>query len=81
MYQFANETYFDEKAFSNEGTGEKSLTRLLKSPGLLVSASAVPSSHKKNSFSKTEFLSSDPSELCDRLSFFLQKNEAEIILT
>ena len=40
---------------------------MLKSPGLLVSASGV---------SKTIFLISDPNEICDRLGFLLQEKQA-----
>ena len=43
------------------------LIKLLKSPGLMVSASGV---------SKTIFLSSDPDELCDRLNLLLQEKQA-----
>ena len=41
---------FDVKATSNKSTRERTLIKLLKSPGLMVSASVV---------SKTIFLSSD----------------------
>ena len=47
----------------------KSLIKLPKSPGLLVSASGV---------SKTIILSSDPDELCDRLKLLLQEKHAGI---
>ena len=57
MYDFAEEMNFDLKAQGNKSTRDKTLIKLLKSPGLTVSASGV---------SKTKFLSSDPDELCDR---------------
>ena len=54
MYDFAKEMHFDMKAVGNKSTRDRTLINLLKSPGLLVSASGV---------SKTKFLSSDPNEL------------------
>ena len=45
MFEFANEMYFDEKALGNKSTRDKSLIRLLKSPGIMVSAAGVSSSH------------------------------------
>ena len=38
----------------------------------MISGSGVSSSHKKKSFSKTKFSSSDPNELCDRLNLLLE---------
>ena len=58
---------FDSKAQGNKSTRDRTLIKLLKSPGLMVSASGV---------SKTIFLSSDPNELCDRLKLLLQKKHA-----
>ena len=58
MYDFAKEMHFDLKAQGNKSTRYRTLIKLLKSPGSMVSASGV---------SKTIFLSSDPNELCDRL--------------
>ena len=57
MYDFAEEMHFDTKAQGNKSTRDRTLIKLLKSPGLMVSASGV---------SKTIFLSSDPNEFCDR---------------
>ena len=54
MYHFAKEMNFDLKAQGNKSTRDRTLIKLLKSPGLMVSASDV---------SKTIFLSSDPDEL------------------
>ena len=71
MYDFAKEMNFHTKASGNKTTRDRTLIKLLKSPGLMVSASSV---------SKTIFLSSDPDELCNRLKLLLQKNKPEIIL-
>ena len=51
MYDFAKEMNFDQKVIGKKSTRDKTLIKLLKSPGLMVSASGV---------SKTIFLSSDP---------------------
>ena len=67
MYDFAKETKFDLKAKGNKSTRDCTLKKLLKSPGLRVSASGV---------SKTIFLSSDPDELCNRLKLLLQQIQA-----
>ena len=67
MNDFAKEMNFDTKARSNKSTGDRVLIKLLKSPGLMVSASGV---------SKTIFLSSDPDELCIRLNLLLQEKHA-----
>ena len=63
MYDFAKEMSFDAKAQGNKSTRDRTLIKLLKSPGLTVSVSGI---------SKTRFLSSDPDELCDRLKLLLQ---------
>ena len=67
MYDFAKEKNFDAKALSNKSTRDRTLIKLLKSPGVMVSASGV---------SKTIFLSSDPDELCNRLNLLLQEKHA-----
>ena len=67
MYDFAKETHFDQKALGKKSTRDRTLIKLLKSPGLMVSASGV---------SKTIFLSSDPNEICDRLKLLLQEKHA-----
>ena len=64
MYDFAKEMHFDVKKIGNKSTRDRTLTKLLKSPGLMVSASGV---------SKTIILSSDPDELCERLKLLLQE--------
>ena len=71
MYNFAKEKNFDTKALGKKSTRDRTLIKLLKSPGLMVSASSV---------SKTIFLSSDPDELCDRIKLLLQEKKPEIIL-
>ena len=67
MYHFAKEMNFDLKAQGKKSTRDRTLIKLLKSPGLMVSASGI---------SKTIFLSSDPDELCDRLKLLLQEKQA-----
>ena len=67
MYDFANEMNFDQKAIGKKSTRDKTLLKLLKSPGLMVSASGV---------SKTIFLSSDPDEICNRLKLLLKEIHA-----
>ena len=67
MYDFAKEMHFDMKAAGNKSVRDRTLINLLKSPGLIVSASGV---------SKTIFLSSDPDELCNRLKLLLQEKHA-----
>ena len=74
MYDFAKEMHFDVKKIGNNSTRDRTLIKLLKSPGLMVSASGV---------SKTIFLSSDPDELCARLKLLLHEihagNNSDII--
>ena len=74
MYDFAKEMHFDERNIGNKSIRDRKLTKLLNSPGLMVSASVV---------SKTIILSSDPNELCDRLKLLLQEkhpgNNSDII--
>ena len=54
--------YQGNKSFCN-----RTLVKLLKSPGLVVSASG---------FSKTIFLTSDPDEICRRLKLLRQEKRA-----
>ena len=74
MYEFAKEMNFDTKAQGNKSTRDRTLTKILNSPRLMVSASRV---------SKTIFLSSDADELCERLKLLLQekyaRNNSDII--
>ena len=41
MYDFAKEMNFDTKALGNKSTGDRTLIKLLKSPGLMAFASGV----------------------------------------
>ena len=56
--------YFDVEAPGNKSTRVRSLVRLLKSPGVMISASG---------FSNTIFLSSNPNELCNRVKLLIQE--------
>ena len=47
MFEFAKEMYFDVKAPSNKSTRVRSLIKLLKSQGRLVSVSSISSSQKE----------------------------------
>ena len=67
MYDLAKEMNFDLKAVGKKSTRDRTLIKLLKSPGIMASAAGV---------SKTIFLSSDPDELCDRLKLLLQERHA-----
>ena len=67
MHDFAKEMNFATKAQGNKSTRDRTLIKLPKSPGLMVSASDV---------SKTKFLSSDPDEVCNRLKLLLQEKHA-----
>ena len=70
MHDFAKEMHFDLKAVGNKSTRDRTLIKLLKSPGLMVSASGV---------SNTIFLSSDPDEFCNRLKLLLQEKHVRIL--
>ena len=67
MLDFATENNFDEKTLDNKITRDKSLTGLLKSL-------AIMAGHLKQS--NTIWLSSDPSERCDRLKVLSQEKQA-----
>ena len=67
MYDFAKEMNFDLKAPSNKSTRDRTLIKLIKSPGLMVSASRV---------SKTIILSTNPNELRDRVKLLIQEKQA-----
>ena len=58
---------FDERGQSRKSTRDRTLRKLHKSPGVMVSASGV---------STTIFLPSDPDELCDRLKLLGQEKKA-----
>ena len=66
MYAFAKEMNFDVKVLGRYSTRDSTLIKILKSPGLMVSASGFP---------KTLFLSSDPDELCDRIKLIVQEKQ------
>ena len=66
-YDFAEEMNFNTKAIGNKSTRDRTLIKLVKSLGLMVSASGVL---------KTIFLSSDPDEFCKRLKLLLQEKQA-----
>ena len=72
MYDFAKKMNFDLNAQGNKSTRDTTLIKMLKSPGLIVSASGV---------SKTIFSSPDPNELCNRLTLLLQEKKLVIFLT
>ena len=61
---FAKEMNFDLKSVGNKSTRDRTLIKLLKPQGLMVSASGV---------SKTIFLSSDSDEICNRIKLLLQE--------
>ena len=67
MYDFVKEMNFDTKAKGNKSSRDRTLIKLPKSPGLMVSGSGV---------SKTIFLSSDPNELSNRIKLLLQEKHA-----
>ena len=66
MYDFTKEMHFDTSGLRRKSTRHRTLIGLLKSPGLMVSASGI----------STIILSSDPNELCDRLKLLLQEKHA-----
>ena len=66
MIEFAKQIYFDGKALGINSPGDKSPTRLLKSPA--VKAPAI----------STMFLPENPNELCDRLKLLLQDKQAGV---
>ena len=70
LYDFAKEMYFDLKAKGDESIWEKTLIKLLKTPGLMISVSGI---------SKTTFLPSDSNELFNWLNFLLGEKQAGII--
>ena len=67
MYDLAKELNFDTKALGNKSARDTTLIKIVKSLGLMVSASGV---------STTLFLLSDPDELCNRLKLLLQEKQA-----
>ena len=71
MYDFAKEMHFRIRGPGNKSTRDRTLIKLLKSPGLMVSASGV---------SNTKFLSSNPEEQCNKLKILLQQKKQETFL-
>ena len=67
FYDFAKEMHFDVKSLGRKYTRDSTPNKLLKSPGLTVSASGI---------SNTNFLLSDSDEICDRLKLVLQEIQA-----
>ena len=66
MYDFAKVMNFDTKPQGNKSTRDRTLIKLLKSPGLMVSASGVT----------TIFLSENGDDFCNRLKLLLQEKHA-----
>ena len=71
MYAVAKQMSVDLKAMGNSSTRDSTLIKLLKSPGLMISASGI---------SNTIFLPSDPDEFCDGLNLSLQEKKSRIKL-
>ena len=67
MYNFAKEMNFDVKAQGKKSKWDRTLKKLLKSPGLIISASGI---------SNTIFFWPDPYEVCNRLTLLLQEEQA-----
>ena len=66
-YDFAKESHFYVRRQTRKSTRDRTLINLLKSPGLMVSASGI---------SNKIFLASDFHELCNRLKLLLQEERA-----
>ena len=64
VYDFAKEKHFDTKAQGNKSTRDRTLIKLLNSPGIMASGIT------------TKFLSENADELCDRLRLLLQEKYA-----
>ena len=67
LYDFAKELNFDLQAIVKKSNRDRTLLKLLKSPGLIVSASGI---------SNRIILSFDPNELCNGLKLLLQEKQA-----
>ena len=65
LYNFAKEMNFYLRAIGKTSTRVRTLKKLYKSPAIMASG-----------ISNTIFLPSHPDELCDRLKFLLQENQA-----
>ena len=66
MYDFAKEMHFHEKSSGSKRTRNRTLIKLLDSPGLMISAFG---------FSNTIFSSFNPDKLCKRLKLLIQEKE------
>ena len=64
MFEFARKVSFDEKAFGNKSTRDKSLIRLLRSAAVIASGIS------------TIFLPENHFEVCDRLRIIVQEKQA-----
>ena len=62
IYEFAKEMKYDIDSIGRPSVRHNSIIKLLEQPAIMASG-----------FSKTKILSSDPSELCDRLKLLLQE--------
>ena len=69
-YDSAKEMYFDVKGSSNKYTGDRTLIKLLKLPGLMISASGI---------SNTVFLPSGPNNFCQRIKLRIREKHAGMI--
>ena len=67
MYDFAKEMNFGLKAQGIKSTRDRTLIKLHESPSLMVSASGI---------SNTNFLPSNPDDLCVRIKLFFQEKQA-----
>ena len=68
MFELAKEMYFDEKHLGKRIIRNKSITRLLKSPAIMVFGIS------------TTFLPENAAELCDRSKYSLMRNKLEKIV-
>ena len=59
--------HFNKTVSGKKMTRDRTLTKLVKSRGLMLSASGI---------SNTKFLSSNPDELCNRLKLLIQGKQA-----
>ena len=85
MFEFGKEKRFEAKALFNKSTRDKTVIKLPKSLGIMVSASGVSSCIETKSFSKpmktkTKFFSSNPNEFCDESKSLLQEKRAGNIM-
>ena len=76
LFDFGKEMYFDEKTLGKKSTRDKSFMRLLQQPAIMTTSLKKKASSKPKTTnlqkSKTRLLSSNPTELYDRLKILLQ---------